>query len=61
LQAIDTSYSGMQLSGGLFTHCRSLGGTSSNVYGQLTITQNTTAYYLIAGMTYDFPANTHGT
>jgi hypothetical protein len=61
LIAIDSSYSGMQLTGGLFTHCIDLGGTTSNVYGQLTITQNATTYYLMGGTTYDFSGNIHGT
>ncbi|HBB04757.1 TPA: hypothetical protein DCZ39_07890 [Patescibacteria group bacterium] len=54
LQALDASYSGMQLSGGLFTRCTGLGGTLGNVYGQLTITNHTTTYYLMGGTTYDF-------
>ncbi len=61
LQALDASYSGMQLSGGLFTRCTGLGGTLGNVYGQLTITNHTTTYYLMGGTTYDFSWNIHGT
>lgn len=62
LQAINsTGYSGMQLSGGLFTNCTGLGGTTWNVYGQLMTTYNTTTYYLIAGTTENFSTNMHGT
>lgn len=61
LQAIHSSYSGMLLSGGLFTNCTGLVGTSWNVYGQLMIIQNATTYYLIGGTTYNFTGNTHGT
>lgn len=60
LQAIDLSYSGMQLSGGLFAHCTGLGGTPENVYGQITMTNQNTVYYLMGGTTYDFSWNMHG-
>ena len=61
LQTLHTSYTTMQLSGWLFTNCTGLGGTSGNVYGQITLTQNTTTYYLIAWTTYNFTGNIHGT
>ncbi|MEI8091225.1 MAG: hypothetical protein WCG98_03060 [bacterium] len=48
------------MAGGFFTNCTGLGGTSANVYGQITMTYHTTVYYLMAGTTYNFPANIHG-
>ena len=62
LQGIDSSYAVLQLSGGLFTNCTGLSGTSGNVYGQVTlIYNNSNTYYLIAGTDYNFSGNIHGT
>lgn len=61
LEIIYPSYSGMQITGGLFTNCIGLWATSWNVYGQVTITYRNGFYYLMAGTTYNFSANIHGT
>jgi hypothetical protein len=61
LQAINSSYNDVQLSGGLFMNCTGFAGTSGNIYGQITTTKSTTTYYLMAGTTYNFTGNMHGT
>ena len=57
LQGLDSSYSGLAMSGGLFFGCS--GELASNVYGQVQHTYHGSDYYLLAGVEYNFSSGTY--
>jgi len=58
MQAIDTSYNAITLTGGLFTNCSGSGVSSQNVYGALGHIRGGQTYRVLGGVSYDFANKT---
>jgi len=57
LQGMDSSYSGLVVTGGLFFACS--GELETNVYGQVKHSYLGSDYYLLAGVEYNFASGTY--
>lgn len=57
MQAIDSSYNNLTLTGGLYTNCS--GVTQTNVYGYIQHNRSGTLFHLIAGVNYNLANNTY--
>jgi len=57
LQGLDSSYSGLTMSGGLFFACS--GELASNVYGQVEHNYRGSDYALLVGVDYNFFSGTY--